>query len=803
MKKIIILLSLLLPCRGFAGGGPLVMWYGSPATDFEQALPLGNGRLGVMVYGGIEHETFNINEETLWGGGPADNNPNPDAPGYLPAVREELFAGRWQEASRVLTYMQGPNVDSYVPLADLHLRQPTDGEVSGYKRTLDLNTAVAATLFTAGGVDYKREVFVSAPAQIIVVRLTASEAGRLAFTLSADTQFEGGGVVRLSEKEFVLNGRLPYNIDSNRRIPLRYESEEGQRGMSYQLRVRLASTDGTLSEDITDGIGISGATEAVLHITAATSYNGYKKRPDTEGKDENRATLVLLDSAAGTGYEKLKEDHITDYRTYFDRVRLHLGANPEAEAWPTDRRLEEYAQGAVDPGLEVLYFQFGRYLLISSSRPGGVPANLQGIWNHNPRPSWGSNYTTNINVQMNYWPAPMLNLPEMELPLIDQIERWAVNGQEAARNFYGMRGWTIHHNSDIWASATPVQGDPKYANWALGAPWLCQHLWWHYQYTTDRDYLQNRAYPLMKEAALFCDDWLVEKDGYWVTAPSTSPENVFLDDDGNRGVVTIASTMDMQIIWDLYNNLIEASEILGTDQSLRREWTDRRDRLFPMRIGGEGNLMEWYGDWRDEDPEHRHVSHLFGLHPGRQISPLTTPELARAAARTLEIRGDGGTGWSKAWKVNFRARLLDGQHAYKMYRELLSTSTLPNLFDTHPPFQIDGNFGGISGVGEMLLQTHLGELHLLPAIPAEWSEGQVSGLLGRGGYTVDMQWSGSRLSVARVTAKNGGTCTIRTDIPVEVAGVDSGSVGQDGYFLTAFETEPGGIYEIKATGLLP
>ncbi|MCD8102182.1 MAG: glycoside hydrolase family 95 protein [Alistipes sp.] len=798
MKKIIISLSLLLPVYGFSGGtGPHVMWYESPAADFEQALPLGNGRLGVMVYGGIEKETFNINEETLWGGGPADNNPNPDAPGFLPAVREELFAGNWQEASRVLTNMQGPNVNSYVPLADLHLYQPTRGEVTGYIRTLDLGSAVATTCFTAGGVDYTREIFVSAPAQVIVVRLTASQAGKLEFSLSADTQFEGGGTVRLSDTEFVLNGRLPYNIDTNRRIPLRYESEEGQRGMSYQLRVRVGETDGVLSDDPADGVAVSGATEAVLYITAATSYNGFRNRPDTEGKDENRSTLELLGAAAQVGYGKLKEDHIADYRNYFDRVRFDLGSDPEAQAKPTDRRLEEYAQGAQDPGLEALYFQFGRYLLISSSRPGGVPANLQGIWNHNPRPSWGSNYTTNINVQMNYWPAAMLNMTEMELPLIDQIERWAENGREAARNFYGARGWTIHHNSDIWASATPVQGDPKYANWSLGAPWLCQHLWWHYQYTADRDYLQSRAYPLMKEAALFCDDWLVEKDGYWVTAPSTSPENVFIDDDGNRGVVTIASTMDMQIIWDLYNNLIEAAEILGTDEELRAHWTDRRDRLFPMRIGREGNLMEWYGDWEDEDPEHRHVSHLFGLHPGRQISPLTTPELARAAARTLDIRGDGGTGWSKAWKVNFRARLLDGEHAYKMYRELLSTSTLPNLFDTHPPFQIDGNFGGISGVGEMLLQTHLGELHLLPALPVSWEEGRVSGLRGRGGYTVDMEWSGGRLSGARVTAIVSGNCTVRTNVPVEVDGVISAVEERDGYFITRFETSAGRTYEIN------
>lgn len=786
---------LLLVCGVSAGqANPLLMWYKTPARNFDEALPLGNGRLGVMVYGGVEKETFNINEETLWGGGPAKNNPNPDAPKYLQSVRDELFAGNWQQASRVLQRMQGPNVNSYVPLADIVLEQEVTGEATDYIRTLDVATAVATTSFTAGGVKYDREIFVSKPADVIVIRVTSSEKGRLNFSLGANSQFDGWKVESVGGNEFVLNGQLPYNIDTNRRIPMVQVSPEGEKGMRYQLRVRALSADGDIAAE--DGLKISDATDVILYISAATSYNGFKKRPDTEGKDENKIARDFVESAAKIKYDKLKKDHIADYKRYFDRVKLDLGHDPEAGKLSTVERLNAYKKGAEDPGFEALYFQFGRYLLISSSRQGGIPANLQGIWNRNQRPSWGSDYTTNINVQMNYWPALMLNMAEMNEPLVDQVERWEVNGREITKNFYNMGGWTIHHNSDIWAVANPVQGDPKYANWSLGAPWLCQHLFWHYEYTMDKDYLRDRAYPLMKGAAEFCDDWLVLKDGYYVTAPSTSPENVFIDDNGNKGVVTIASTMDMQIIWDLYNNLIEASEILGIDAELRRNWTEKRDKLFPMRIGKDGNLMEWYGDWKDDDPEHRHVSHLFGLHPGRQISPMKTPELAKAAEKTLEIRGDGGTGWSKAWKVNFWARLLDGDHAYKMYRELLSTSTLINLFDTHPPFQIDGNFGGISGIGEMLLQSHLGELHLLPAIPADWKEGKIEGMRARGGFAVDIKWSDNRLSEAQVVAGTDNKCVIRTDVPVKISGAKYESAKEGNYYLTSFDAKKGEKYKV-------
>lgn len=788
LKIIIFSISILISSmvRGEADQ-TLRLHYNSPANFFEESLVIGNGKIGASVYGGIHTDRLSLNDITFWSGMPDTVSPPAGVSEQIPIVRDLLLKGEYSAAEKAVKKVQGHFTESYLPLGNLFIHHHNLTDSTDYERELNISNASAKTSFGRGKQRIEKEYFASSPDSVIVVRIKTGGA-----PLDFSLDFNSLVPYKVSSKgnTMTIDGYASYHAFPNYYKPVPYDQKnqfDPKKGIHFRTIVRAVAPGSRISRKGNE-LTVKGGDEAILIITNETSFNGFDKDPVKEGKDYKGIAARTNAKATKMDYELLKSRHEKDYRHFFDRVKLDLGTTAEEiRNLPTDVQLLRYTDNNErNPELEVLYFQFGRYLLISCSRTPGVPANLQGLWNERLVPSWSCNYTVNINLEENYWLAEPGNLTEMHEPLFGLIRNMQQSGASNAKAFYGVdRGWTLGHNSDIWAITNPVgmqSGDPIWANWNMGGAWIASHIWTHYQYTRDLDFLRQ-YYPLLKGAAEFCIGWLTEINGKLMTSPGTSPENAFLID-GKAHSLSYGTTSDLAMIRQCVADASAAAATLGVDDKFREEAAGLLARLQPYQIGKSGALQEWLFDFEEKEPTHRHNSHLYGLHPGTHISPAKTPKLAQACRRTLELRGPKSTGWSTGWRVNLYARLLDGENAYSTYRMLLKYispdkyrgadarrggGTYPNLLDAHSPFQIDGNFGGSAGVVEMLLQSDGDTITLLPALPRAWNDGEVNGIRARGALTIDMKWNHGKVTEASITADKGGEFTIRAngrDIPM-------------------------------------
>ena len=766
MKHYVLTLTLALASQigSQAASLPYKLWYNQPARAFEESLPIGNGKLGALIYGGADKDSLYLNDITLWTGTPVNPNEGGDAYKWIPKIREALFKEDYKTADSLQHYVQGHNSEYYQPLGLLQIKDANSGKASQYYRELSLDNSIAQVSYLRNGVKYTKEYFASHPDKLIAIKLGASQKNAINCEISLTSLIPHK--VKASQQQLTMTGHVTGNEENS---------------IHYCTILQVKHTDGKVwATDST--LHLQNVNEAIVYLVNETSYNGFDKHPVKEGAPYIEKVTDDAWHLANFTYEEFKQRHITDYKSLFGRVNFKLDkAQCDTKRTTAEQLLAYTDQQERNPYLEMLYFHYGRYLLISSSRTPGVPANLQGLWAPALYSPWRGNYTTNINLEENYWPAEVANLSELVAPVDGLIKGLASTGKHNAQHFYGInKGWCAGHNTDAWAMSNPVgtgNESPQWSNWALGGAWLVQTLWDHYDYTRDTDYLRNTAYPLMKGAADFLLEWLIpdpHNPAQLITAPCTSPEADYINDKGYQGSTFYGGTADLAIIRELFKNTIKGAQALGIDTEYQQQLQSALERLRPYHIGKRGNLMEWYYDWDDQDWHHRHQSHLLGLYPFHQISVDKTPELAAASTKTLEIKGDNSTGWSTGWRINLWARLHRADKAYQILRKLLtyvspdsfndkthrSGGTYPNLFDAHPPFQIDGNFGGTAGICEMLMQSDGETMYLLPALPEAWKNGEITGIKARGNYEVSLRWKNGKVNKATITCQNAGNLTI-------------------------------------------